>query len=172
MLEQGPRDFISLKIEDILTETGVQGLAVAAHTATTGTAVLAYDWSHGFLKFMTFNTTSFFSSLCVVLLLLSGFRLENKLMMWILTIAMTSALTFTGLTYIWAQSLVTPDHIVDKVNRMGLPLSIVWVIILLLVGLSHLVHLVMWIKKWKKQLLHTSKHLPPRIGPLGQNYPI
>ncbi|KAK7345685.1 hypothetical protein VNO77_16294 [Canavalia gladiata] len=134
-----------------------------------GTAVLAYDWSHGFLKFMAFNTTSFFSSLCVVLLLISGFRLENKLMMWILTIAMTLALTFMGLTYFWAQSLVTPDHIVDKVNRMGIPLSIVWVIILLVVGLIHVIHLVFWIKKWK--MLHSSKHLPPRIGPLNQNYP-
>ena len=47
--------------------------------------------------------------------------------------AMTSAITFMGLTYFWAQSLVTPDHIVDKVNRMGIPLSIVWVIMLLVV---------------------------------------
>ncbi|KAL5149068.1 Ankyrin repeat-containing protein BDA1 [Glycine soja] len=122
-----------------------------------GTAVLAYDWPHGFLKFMTFNTTSFFSSLAVVLLLISGFRLENKLMMWILTMGMTLALTFMGLTYFWAQSLVTPDHIVDKVNRMGIPLSIVWVIMLLVAVLVHGVNLFLWVKKyvkkWKKQKL-------------------
>nr|KYP42854.1 Ankyrin repeat-containing protein At3g12360 family [Cajanus cajan] len=131
-----------------------------------GTAILAYDWPRGFLKFMTFNTTSFFSSLCVVLLLISGFRLENKLMMWILTVAMTSALTFMGLTYFWAQSLVTPDHIVDEVNRMGVPLSIVWVVILLVVGLFHVLHLVFWAKKWKKKLMHSSKRLPAIVGPL------
>lgn len=45
-----------------------------------GTAVLAYAWTNDFLNFMTFNTTSSFSSLCVVLLLISGFPLKNKVM--------------------------------------------------------------------------------------------
>ncbi|KAG4982030.1 hypothetical protein JHK87_026779 [Glycine soja] len=213
-LERCPRDFISLKIEHMLTEAGIQTgtsqqgsssppsiatqpsqskrskiwetlwlkylqyqsnwieekrgtlMVVATVIATMtflsaisspGTAVLAYDWPHGFLKFMTFNTTSFFSSLSVVLLLISGFRLENKRMMWILIMAMTSALTFMGLTYFWAQSLVTPDHIVDKVNRMGIPLSIVWVILLLVTVLVHVVNLFLCVKKlvkkWKKQKL-------------------
>ena len=33
-------------------------------TCEAGTAVLAYAWTHDFIKFMTYNTTSFFSSLC------------------------------------------------------------------------------------------------------------
>ncbi|KAG4396940.1 hypothetical protein AAZX31_10G040900 [Glycine max] len=139
------------------TITGGFNCTTYGNICKAGTAVLAYDWPHGFLKFMTFNTTSFFSSLSVVLLLISGFRLENKLMMWILIMAMTSALTFMGLTYFWAQSLVTPDHIVDKVNRMGIPLSIVWVILLLVTVLVHVVNLFLCVKKlvkkWKKQKL-------------------
>ncbi|XP_058746641.1 ankyrin repeat-containing protein BDA1-like [Vicia villosa] len=62
-----------------------------------GTAVLAYAWPNKFIKFMAYNTTSFFSSLGVVLLLISGFPLKNKVMMWILTMAMTIAYYSTGL---------------------------------------------------------------------------
>lgn len=52
------------------------------------TAVLAYAWPQKFMRFMAYNTTSFLSSLGVLLLLISGFPLKNKVMMWLLTIAM------------------------------------------------------------------------------------
>ncbi|TKY52813.1 Ankyrin repeat-containing protein [Spatholobus suberectus] len=126
-----------------------------------GTAVLAYDWPHGYLKFMTFNTASFFSSLCVVVLLISGLRLDNKPMMWILIIALFSALISMGHTYFSAQRLVTPDHIVHKVHRMSIPWAIVWVIIPVVVLLFHVLHLVIFcVKKRKKKLLQGSESLP------------
>ena len=84
-----------------------------------GTAVLGYVWSQDFVKFMSFNTISFFASLCVVLILISGFPLKNKVIMWILTIAMTIAVTFMLLTYMWTLGLVAPSHIYYRVYKIS-----------------------------------------------------
>ncbi|RDX80590.1 Ankyrin repeat-containing protein BDA1, partial [Mucuna pruriens] len=127
-----------------------------------GTAVLAYDKPHGFLKFLSQNTRSFFCSLLVVVLLISGLRLDNKPMMWIFTIALFYALISMGNTYISAQRLLIPDHIVHKVHRITFPFSIVWVIVPALVLLFHMLHLaIFWVKK---KLLHNSEPLPVFLG--------
>ncbi|KAK2401412.1 hypothetical protein P8452_08126 [Trifolium repens] len=74
------------------THTGGHNCTTSTYgVCEAGTAVLAYAWPHEFIKFMTYNTTSFFSFLGVVLLLSSGFPLKNKIMMLILTFAMTVA---------------------------------------------------------------------------------
>jgi hypothetical protein len=131
-----------------------------------GTAVLAYAWPHQFIKFMTYNTTSFFSSLGVVLLLISGFPLKNKVMMWILTFAMTVAVTFMALTYVFAQGLVTPYHIIQQVFGTAFPLVVAWGILLVVIGLIHTLRLVFWVKKTKMKL-HKSRHVFTR-----ENYPV
>ncbi|XP_020239125.1 ankyrin repeat-containing protein BDA1 [Cajanus cajan] len=147
-------------------DTSTGGLNCTSYgTCKAGTAVLAYDSPHVFLKFTTFNTISFFCSLCVVVLLISGLRLDNKPMMWILIIALFSALTSMGHTYVWAQRLVTPHNIVHHVRRMSLPLSITGVIIPVVVFLFHVLHLVIFfVKKWEKKSLPSSKRLPVFIG--------
>ncbi|KAJ1416851.1 PGG domain [Sesbania bispinosa] len=215
VLERWPRDFIGLKIEDMLIEAGVlysqeqanqplkrawwekfwykylqyQGnwieetrgtlMVVATVIATmafqltisppggvwqentrtggrncitygiceAGTAVLAYARMHHFLDFMIANNISFFSSLGVLLLLISGLPLNNKVMMWMLTIAMIVAVTCMGFTYVWALSLVTPAHIPQRVYRMAHPLAVTCGIWLLVVGLFHILHFIIWVKK-------------------------
>ncbi|CAI8602748.1 unnamed protein product [Vicia faba] len=118
-----------------------------------GTAVLAYAWPHEFIKFMTYNTTSFFSSLGVVLLLISGFPLKNKVMMWVLTMAMSVAVTFMALTFVFAQSLVTPYHIIQQDFSMAYPVVVAWGILLLVIGLIHTLRLVFWVKvRTKKKM--------------------
>ncbi|XP_004495279.1 uncharacterized protein [Cicer arietinum] len=125
-----------------------------------GTAVLAYAWPHEFVQSMTYNTTSFFSSLGVVLLLISGFPIKNKVMMWVLTMAMTIAVTFMALTYVFAQGLVTPYHIIQTYFSMAHPLVVAWGILLLVFGLIHTLRLVFWVKKRTKM-----KHkLPGRLA--------
>ena len=101
---------------------------------------------------MTFNSTSFFSSLAVVLLLISGFPLKNKVIMWILTVGTSITVTFMGLTYIWALSLVVPDHLLERVYQMGYPLAFAWGAILLAVALIHTIWIFLWVKKRKKML--------------------
>lgn len=133
------------------TRTGAYTCASAARgICQAGTAVVGYDWSEDYVKFMTFNTVSFFSSLCVVLVLISGFPLKNKVIMGILTVAMTVALTFMLLTYLWAIGLVTPNHIYYKAYWMGYVYGAAWVIILVIVGLIHVARLVFWMMKRKE----------------------
>ncbi|KAI5426167.1 hypothetical protein KIW84_031844 [Lathyrus oleraceus] len=96
-----------------------------AYTCTTygicraGTAIIGYDSAKDYVIFMSFNTISFFASLCVVLILICGFPLQNKVIMWMLTIAMIVAVTFMLLTYMWAIGFVTPDHIYYNAYRLG-----------------------------------------------------
>ncbi|KAK7245265.1 hypothetical protein RIF29_40102 [Crotalaria pallida] len=121
-----------------------------------GTAVVGYVWSEDYVKFMAFNTISFFASLSVVLVLISGFPLKNKVIMWILTIAMTIAVTFMLLTYMWALGLVTPHHIYNRFYRLVYIFVGAWGIILVIIGLIQTARLVFWIK---------NRHMPSRIGP-------
>ncbi|KAL2323362.1 hypothetical protein Fmac_027741 [Flemingia macrophylla] len=102
-----------------------------------GNAVLAYVSPHAFLQFMTFNTLSFFCSLSVVLLLISGLRLNNRPMMGILLIIAFTALTSMGRIYFLAQRLVTPDHIAHRFLKVITPFSTTWMIMCIMVFLFH-----------------------------------
>lgn len=126
-----------------------------------GTAIVGYDWSEDYVKFMSFNTVSFFASLCVVLVLICGFPIKNKVIMWILTIAnaMIVAVTFMLLTYMWALGLVTPGHMYyDAYRLLGYILGTAWGVILVVVALTQIARFVFWIeiKKRKKKLASTT----------------
>ncbi|KAK7355635.1 hypothetical protein VNO80_14895 [Phaseolus coccineus] len=131
-----------------------------------GTAVLAYDLTEeGYVTFATFNTISFFSSLCVVVMLVSGLRLDNKPMMWMLITALFLALTSMSHTYVSAQRLVTPHHLAHKVDTMNMSLSTIWIIITGVVLLFHVLHLVIFCaKKFQVKLLCSSNQLPVFSG--------
>jgi len=75
--------------------------------------------------------------------------------MWILTIAMTIAVTFMLLTYLWAIGLVTPSRIYYDAYRLGFLLGGAWGIILLVLALIQIVRFVFWIREKKQQQLHT-----------------
>ncbi|KAI9119744.1 hypothetical protein K1719_009133 [Acacia pycnantha] len=81
-----------------------------------GKAMLAYRDPHNFEKFIMYNTISFAVSLIVVLLLVSGVPLRDKVVVRLLSIGMTMAVTcllnafFSGLT------LIAPHiWLIDKV---------------------------------------------------------
>jgi hypothetical protein len=101
------------------TNTTTGGFNCTQHICEAGTTVLAYRWPDDYLKFLSFNTTSFFASLSVVLLVISGFPLSSQLAIWFLTLAMSTAVTFMALTYLWIVGLVIPDHLYPKVYRMA-----------------------------------------------------
>lgn len=71
------------------------------------------------------------------------------IIMWMLTVTMTIAVTFMMLTYLWAIGLVTPDHIIYyDAYRLGFLLGGV---ILLVLALIQIVRFIFWIKQ---QQLH------------------
>lgn len=111
-----------------------------------GTAVVGYVWSPDFLKFIFFNSASFFASLCVVLVLISGFPLGNKVIMWVLTVLVIVAITCMLLTYMWALGLVSPNHIFYKIRGLGYILVGIWSFLLLFVCLIQIIRIVLWVR--------------------------
>lgn len=116
-----------------------------------GTAVVGYAWSPDFMKFIFFNSSSFFSSLCVMLLLMSGFPLENRVVMWILAILMIAAASCMLLTYMWALGLVSPNHIYYRIRKLGYLLVGTWSLLLALVAFVQLGRIAFWVKSRRKK---------------------
>lgn len=74
-----------------------------------GGAVSAIIYTPYFHPYMKYNTIAFISSLTVVLILVSGFPIKHKAVMWMLPIAMGITLTFLTPTHINGLYLVNPD---------------------------------------------------------------
>ncbi|KAK7336954.1 hypothetical protein VNO77_17508 [Canavalia gladiata] len=119
-----------------------------------GTAVVGYAWSPDFLKFVFFNSASFFSSLCVLLLLISGFPLDNNVIMWILTVLMVVAASCMLLTYMWALGLVSPNHIYYRIQKLGYLLVGTWAFLIALVGLIQTSRIVFWAKSRRRSSIN------------------
>jgi hypothetical protein len=112
-----------------------------------GTAVLSYFYPNTYVWFLGFNTTSFFASLCVILLVVIGFPLRSKLFIWLLTSAMTISIASMTFTYTYAVALVTPDHIFKRFYLGALILICIWYGVLLIAGVIHIIRLLYWIVK-------------------------
>jgi len=121
-----------------------------------GTAVVGYAWAPDFMKFVFFNSSSFFSSLCVMLLLMSGFPLENRVVMWILAFLMIAAASCMLLTYMWALGLVSPDHIYYRIRKLGYLLVGTWALLLALVALIQLSRITFWARSRRNKSTNAS----------------
>ncbi|XP_059455091.1 uncharacterized protein LOC132185319 [Corylus avellana] len=119
-----------------------------------GTAVLSYSYPDDYLFFLYFNTTSFFASLCVILLVITGYPLRSKFFIWLLTLAMTISVAFMTLTYIKAVILVTPNHLLDKVSSLAFKLVYIWMGIVLIAGVIHIIRLLYWMAKKLIHIIH------------------
>jgi len=106
-----------------------------------GTSVLSYSYPDIYLLFLGCNTTSFFASMCVILLVIIGFPLRRKLFIWLLTSAMTISVAFMTLTYSKAVILVTPNHILNRFQSLGMKYLHIWEGMFLIVGVIHIIRL-------------------------------
>jgi hypothetical protein len=84
-----------------------------------GEAVLSKNHPDNYLVFLCVNTTSFCASVCVLLLLITGFDLRCQCGTWLLTSAMCIAVTFMAFNYVFALCLVTPDPVLVRFCRLG-----------------------------------------------------
>lgn len=121
-----------------------------------GTAVLGYAQTPDYMKFIFFNTSSFFSSLCVVLVIISGFPLDNKAIMWILTFFMVSAVSCMLLTYMWALGLASPNHIYYRIRPLGYLLVYTWIFLLVLICLLQIIRFIFWVRSKPKRTTLTT----------------
>ncbi|KAK6914720.1 PGG domain [Dillenia turbinata] len=111
--------------------------------------------------FLTFNTIAFISALSIILLLICGLPLKNKVCAWLLTIAMSSTIIFIGLTYISVLETV-PDDLYgwyDAVEHAYNGSIIALMCVFGFVFLAHTAHFIYWLIKLARD--HRSKQAQP-----------
>ena len=132
-----------------------------------GTLVLAYQYRPLYLSFLISNSISFTASLCVTLLLISGFPLKNKVFMGILAFAMCTTLTFLGVTYVLAFALVLPaDLFFELGTKMLIPIFVLLCLIAVVV-LIHTIRFLHWLVKKIRSFpicANALTHLKNRLG--------
>ncbi|XP_058112285.1 ankyrin repeat-containing protein BDA1-like [Magnolia sinica] len=83
------------------------------HTA--GEAIMSYIYWKEYRVFMIFNSTGFISSLLIILLLISGFPLERRVLLWILTIFMWVAVSSMMVTYGCSLYTLSSDEVFNRI---------------------------------------------------------
>ncbi|PQM36004.1 hypothetical protein Pyn_14418 [Prunus yedoensis var. nudiflora] len=126
-----------------------------------GTSVAGSAFPKDFLRFETFNTISFLASLSVNLLLVGGFPLRNRVIMWLLSMAMCLTLTSMAITYSLASLLVVPktDILVSQgvISRKSAVCA--WIVLLLTIASIHTIRLIIWLSR---KLWGRFKHKIPK----------
>ncbi|CAL8136435.1 unnamed protein product [Prunus armeniaca] len=114
-----------------------------------GTSVAGSALPKVYLAFETYNTISFLASLSVNLLLVGGFPLRNRLIMWLLSMAMCLTLTSMALTFLLASLLVVPntDILVPEGVRSRKSAVFVWIALLLTIASIHTIRLIIWLSR-------------------------
>ncbi|KAK7276515.1 hypothetical protein RIF29_17655 [Crotalaria pallida] len=119
-------------------------------TCKAGTSVLAFANSNLVLDYEIFIllcTISFSASLTIILLLICGFPLSNRLVMWLLVIAMIISVTCTAGAYVFSISMVM--HQLD--SKVRVPFIgcyiLYWVGLVVLIGLILSCRLIYWLLK-------------------------
>jgi len=126
-----------------------------------GREISSYSYPDDYLWFLYFNTTSFLASLCVILLVIIGFPLRSKLFIWLLTSAMNISVASMILTYSKAVALVTPVHILDKVNGpWNIIVLCIYIGVIVLVCMIHIIRLLSWIVKKMRNFIRKSTRGP------------
>ncbi|MED6109980.1 hypothetical protein PIB30_038694 [Stylosanthes scabra] len=111
-----------------------------------GTVVLGYAQSPDYMKFIFFNSASFFFSLCALLLIISGFPMNNIVMKWIMAFLMVAVASCMLLTYMWALGMTSPDHIYYRIKSLGYLLVGIWSFLLLIIGIFQVIRFIFWLR--------------------------
>ncbi|CAB4273583.1 unnamed protein product [Prunus armeniaca] len=121
-----------------------------------GTAVAGNSLRDDFLMFVRFNTVSFIASLSVTLLLVGGFPLQNRLIMWLLSMAMCITLSSMAITYMQALTLVLPGaEIFDSYEGIFVISGFAWWSLLLSIALIHTIRFIIWLaRKFSRRFKH------------------
>ena len=126
-----------------------------------GTAVLARSaYSDFYLAFEVANALSFLASLSVILLLISGLPLKNKVCTWVLTITMCVTLTSLFFTFFQARVLVNPDNYIPSVPFIAL---ITWICMLSIIMLLHGIRFLSWVVTKLRNKYQFTRYDPQRM---------
>ncbi|KAK7381815.1 hypothetical protein VNO80_00362 [Phaseolus coccineus] len=109
-----------------------------------GESVLAIVHPEAYVKFLLSNTICFVSSLAMCLLLVSGFPLNHRFFIWLLSICMCITMTTLTLTYMIGADMVTPYPIWYKTQTMYNYVLYIWLTLVALVTLVLCLRLFVW----------------------------
>ncbi|KAI9089918.1 hypothetical protein K1719_028888 [Acacia pycnantha] len=135
--------------------------------ACPGHSVLASRDTDEFSYFILNNTVAFVASLGVTLLLISGLPLQNKVVMWTLSMGMCVTLTALAHAYFAALYMITPDKLWDSTSADEMLKAVDWTWLALLalaagyILLAFLVWIVKHCIKFIKHMgkaIHTHRH--------------
>jgi hypothetical protein len=114
---------------------------------TAGTAVLSYSDSDFYASFISCNTTSFFASVCVLFLVISGFPLTTNFFMWFFTLAMSISIASMTLAYVYAVALVTQSEVTYSLCNLDTILQLIWMGVIGIVIVIHIIRPLSWMVK-------------------------
>uniref|UniRef100_A0A5B7AUP8 Putative Ankyrin repeat-containing protein n=1 Tax=Davidia involucrata TaxID=16924 RepID=A0A5B7AUP8_DAVIN len=102
-----------------------------------GTSMLATQLAKGYSIFLVSNTITLMASLSIILLMINGIPLKNKFSLWLLTMALCTALMSMAVTYFVSLGLLSPNsspYTILIIIFSLLTWVVVWAIVLLLQG--------------------------------------
>ncbi|KAK7276514.1 hypothetical protein RIF29_17654 [Crotalaria pallida] len=131
------------------SDTNSQQGCAPNKTCKAGTSVLAFGDTNQIFHYEIFIllcTISFSASLTIILLLICGFPLSNRLVMWLLIIAMIISVYCTAGAYVVSIAMVMHqlDNILPRIINYY---ALYWAGLVLLLGLVLSVRLLYWLLK-------------------------
>ncbi|KAK6927248.1 Ankyrin repeat, partial [Dillenia turbinata] len=125
-----------------------------------GFSILANNNPQGYDRFLALNTTSLVASLSIILLLISGLPIRNRIFIFVLMVIMWIAISTVALTYVYAVASVTPSGRNGVWSGLGL-VVLGWIGLMVLLLLAHfirlMVRLMMKLRSWmKERIMHSS----------------
>ncbi|XP_061997701.1 ankyrin repeat-containing protein NPR4-like [Rosa rugosa] len=171
--------------QEMNTNTTFDGVPVCNVTnpCVAGTAVSSYMHPDYFTRFQTFNIACFLLSLSITLLLISGFPLPNRVLVWLLSMVVCLTLTFLTLTFnegakmVILKSVNHEDIMTDMVSGCASFLYFP-LILLILAALYHAIRLLVWLVKKLRRLIYpkikktSSNKANPHQPPLNSSHEI
>ncbi|XP_059455128.1 ankyrin repeat-containing protein ITN1-like [Corylus avellana] len=128
-----------------------------------GTAILSCSLPEVYQLMLKFNTTSFIASVCVVLLVISGFPLTSKFSVWLLSLTMTTSVVFMTLTYLFALDLITSFDVLDNINKFADNVTKVWIGVVVITGVIQIIRPLYWMVNKLRNFKRKSTKAPAKV---------
>ncbi|KAF7843555.1 ankyrin repeat-containing protein [Senna tora] len=117
------------------------------HKFCPGEALLSFHYRVLFFLYLCCNTTSFVSSLSVALLLVSGFSLKNRVVMWVISLGMCVALMSLALAYFFAALMIVPFELWDQTYCVLFGSLAAWIVLVAIVASLFTIRFSVWVVK-------------------------
>jgi hypothetical protein len=111
-----------------------------------GKAILSYYHPY-YVYFLSYNTVSFLASACVILLVICGFPLTSKYIIWLLSLAMTISVGSMTSAYLYAVLMVTSPDVFDEFELLFDILICILKGVIVIAVLTHIIRPLYWMVK-------------------------